>query len=93
MPNLLNGTLLQPCFFGLLIANLFASMLKLKAPERVAVAIECCYQNVGISTSVALTMFEGDELNDAMGVVSEEVVTRTEFAYALGLCFGLLFHR
>lgn len=31
-------------------------------------AIECCYQNVGIATSLALTMFKGDELNDAMGV-------------------------
>lgn len=32
------------------------------------VAIECCYQNVGIATSLALTMFDGPELNRAMGV-------------------------
>lgn len=32
------------------------------------VSIECCYQNVGIATSVALTMFEGDELAAALGV-------------------------
>jgi hypothetical protein len=32
------------------------------------VAVECCYQNVGIATSLALTMFEGNELNEAMGV-------------------------
>jgi hypothetical protein len=32
------------------------------------VSIEGCYQNVGIATSVALTMFEGDELSLAMGV-------------------------
>jgi hypothetical protein len=32
------------------------------------VAIECCYQNVGIATSLALTMFEGPDLNDAMGI-------------------------
>jgi hypothetical protein len=31
-------------------------------------AVECCYQNVGIATSVALTMFEGDELGAAMAV-------------------------
>lgn len=31
-------------------------------------SVECCYQNVGIATSVALTMFEGDELSLAMGV-------------------------
>jgi hypothetical protein len=32
------------------------------------VAIECSYQNVGIATSLALTMFEGDDLNNAMGI-------------------------
>ena len=32
------------------------------------VAVECCYQNVGIATSLALTMFEGNDLNHAMGV-------------------------
>ena len=36
--------------------------------SRRTVAIECCYQNVGIATSLALTMFDGAELNDAMGV-------------------------
>ena len=30
--------------------------------------MECCYQNVGIATSVALTMFKGDELGAAMAV-------------------------
>lgn len=30
--------------------------------------MECCYQNVGIATSVALAMFNGQELNQAMGV-------------------------
>jgi hypothetical protein len=30
--------------------------------------VECCYQNVGIATSLALTMFEGNDLNEAMGV-------------------------
>ena len=32
------------------------------------VVVECCYQNIGIATSLALTMFEGDELNHAMGI-------------------------
>lgn len=31
-------------------------------------AIECCYQNVGIATSVALSMFKGPEVKKAMGV-------------------------
>lgn len=31
-------------------------------------SVECCYQNVGIATSVALTMFQGEELATAMAV-------------------------
>ena len=31
-------------------------------------SIECCYQNVGIATSVALTMFDGADLAEAVGV-------------------------
>lgn len=57
-----------PCIGGLLIANVLTSMFKLKKPERVTVAIECCYQNVGIATSVALTMFQGNDLAEAVGV-------------------------
>lgn len=33
-----------------------------------AVAVECCYQNTGIATSVAITMFSGDDLATAVGV-------------------------
>lgn len=58
----------SPCVLGLVTANLFTSMSQLKYPERVTVSIECCYQNVGIATSVALTMFKGDDLSEAMGV-------------------------
>lgn len=57
-----------PCLGGLVLANVLATALKLDKPERVTVAIECCYQNVGIATSLALTMFEGNDLNEAMGV-------------------------
>lgn len=57
---------LIPCVGGVILANLLA--FRLKPPERMTVAIECCYQNVGIATSVALTMFEGEDLSDAMGV-------------------------
>jgi len=59
-----------PCILGLLIANVFTSHtpMELKKPERVTTAIECCYQNVGIATSVALSMFEGEELSEAIGV-------------------------
>eukprot|EP00980_Cylindrotheca_fusiformis_P028739 scaffold22641_cov206-Cylindrotheca_fusiformis.AAC.9 len=57
-----------PCLLGLLFASGLASAADLKKPERLAVAVECCYQNVGIATSVALAMFGGQELNQAMGV-------------------------
>lgn len=57
-----------PCIAGLVIANFFTSSLRLVPAERVTVSIECCYQNVGIATSVALTMFEGNDLAEAMGV-------------------------
>jgi hypothetical protein len=33
----------------------------LSPPETVAISIECCYQNTGIATSVAITMFDNVE--------------------------------
>ena len=57
-----------PCILGLIVANLLTTFVGLKKPERVTTSIECCYQNVGIATSVALTMFEGNDLSEAMGV-------------------------
>lgn len=57
-----------PCVIGLISANIFASYANLDKPERVTVAIECCYQNVGIASSVALTMFKGSDLAEALGV-------------------------
>jgi predicted Na+-dependent transporter len=46
-----------PAVVGLFLANIAAVMAGLKKPEVVTVAVECCYQNVGIATSVALSMF------------------------------------
>jgi len=57
-----------PCVAGLFVANALTSFLSLNKPERVTLSVECCYQNVGIATSVALTMFQGDELATAMAV-------------------------
>ena len=33
-----------------------------------AIAIETCYQNVGVATSVALAMYDGEEQSIAAGV-------------------------
>mmetsp|Transcript_2798 Transcript_2798/g.3957 ORF Transcript_2798/g.3957 Transcript_2798/m.3957 type:complete len:512 (+) Transcript_2798:338-1873(+) len=58
----------SPCIIGLMIATFITSRLNLYKPERVAVAVECCYQNTGIATSVAITMFQGDDLAIAISV-------------------------
>lgn len=57
-----------PIAGGLILSNAISSSLRLQPPERVTVAIECVYQNVGIATSLCLTMFDGNDLNEAMGV-------------------------
>lgn len=57
-----------PCVLGLIMSNVLTSFCKLRKPERVTVSVECCYQNVGIATSVALTMFEGADRSEAMAV-------------------------
>ncbi len=57
-----------PCLVGLILANCLTTALSLWKPERVAVSVECCYQNVGIATSVALSMFQGGDLAEAVAV-------------------------
>jgi len=57
-----------PCVLGLVVSIIITSIFQLKEPERVTVAVECCYQNTGIATSVAITMFSGPDLAEALGV-------------------------
>jgi hypothetical protein len=57
-----------PALVGVTIATWMASKFDLDKPERVAVAVEACYQNTGIATSVAITMFSGQDLATAVGV-------------------------
>ena len=47
-----------PCALGLALANCACRLFRLRKPEQMAISIECCYQNVGIATSVAVNMFE-----------------------------------
>ena len=47
----------MPCIVGLFIATIFSVISKLRRPEVVTVGVECCYQNVGISTSAVVSMF------------------------------------
>lgn len=58
----------MPAVLGLVAANYLALRAKLEPPERVAVAVEACYQNTGIATSVALTLYKGSSLAEAIGV-------------------------
>jgi predicted Na+-dependent transporter len=57
-----------PCLMALILSNLITTWLQLKKPERVTTSIECCYQNVGIATSIALAMYNGQEQTEAVGV-------------------------
>jgi hypothetical protein len=59
-----------PCVVGLCLSTLLArTVVKLSPPESVTIAIECCYQNTGIATSVAITMFaRADERAQAVAV-------------------------
>lgn len=57
-----------PCLLGLGVATVLPTLLGLPKPERLTTAVECCYQNTGIATSAALSLFSGDELALAMRV-------------------------
>jgi len=50
----------MPCVAGLIVANALGRLARLERPEVVTVAVECCYQNVGIATSAAISMFKSD---------------------------------
>jgi len=57
-----------PCVIGLVIAIIVCIFLGVKKPELVAISVECCYQNTGIASSIALTMYDGSEEATAIGV-------------------------
>ena len=57
-----------PCLLGLLISNVISTHLDLVHPERVTVSVEVCYQNVGIATAVAISMFDGEQQAHAAAV-------------------------
>ena len=58
-----------PCLVGISLANVISRAVRLSPPETVAISIECCYQNTGIATSVAITMFsDKNERAEAVAV-------------------------
>lgn len=72
-----------PCLFGLAIATTLATFLKLPRPERLTTAVECCYQNTGIATSAALSLFSDDELKEAMRVRFTADLLFVDFHYLI----------
>lgn len=58
----------MPCCAGLITAYVVASASGLEGPQRVAVAVESCYQNTGIPLTLALATFEESERSRAVGV-------------------------
>ena len=57
-----------PCLMGLVVATILPTLLRFSKPERLTTAVECCYQNTGIATSAALSLFSGTDLQLAMRV-------------------------
>ena len=58
-----------PCVLGLILSNILSYIANLSHPERVTLSVECCYQNVGIATSVAVAMFDDKtQRAEALGV-------------------------
>jgi len=57
-----------PALLGIGIVTFLTSKVGLEKPERVAVTVESVYQNTGIATSLALTMFSGKEVDLATAI-------------------------
>ena len=62
------AAILAPALIGVTVATWLASKCNLEKPERVAVAVEACYQNTGIATSVAIAMFSGNDKDLATAI-------------------------
>jgi sodium/bile acid cotransporter 2 len=76
--------IMLPCILGLIAATCISTGIRLPKPERLTTAVECCYQNTGIATSAAFSLFSGDSeaLSQAMRV---PVIYGLVEAVAIGL--------
>jgi len=58
-----------PCFIGLVISFVMSKLvLKISAPQAVAISIECCYQNTALAITVAFSVFKGQQSSLAAGI-------------------------
>mmetsp|Transcript_19317 Transcript_19317/g.39170 ORF Transcript_19317/g.39170 Transcript_19317/m.39170 type:complete len:452 (-) Transcript_19317:112-1467(-) len=72
-----------PCLVGIALANIISRSLRLSPPETVAISIECCYQNTGIATSVAISMY--DDVEERAQAVAVPIFYGIVEAVAIGL--------
>jgi hypothetical protein len=70
-----------PAVVGIILATAMATTFDLEKPERVAVAVESCYQNTGIATSVAVFMFNSNE---------DDLASAISVPLYYGLCEAIL---
>lgn len=59
---------MTPVLVALAAGNALTLIQDLPKAEVVTISVESCYQNVGIALSIALSMFNGDELAKAVAV-------------------------
>lgn len=82
-PGVFYGGVSAPCVLGLVLANIISRTVQLPKPECVTIAIESCYQNVGIATSVAVSMFTNK--NERSQAVSVPLVYGAVEAVVIGI--------
>lgn len=73
-----------PCLLGLLFATIMATAIRLPRPERLTTAVECCYQNTGIATSAAFSLFSSDPEQLSMAMLVPVIYGFVE-AVAIGI--------
>jgi predicted Na+-dependent transporter len=73
-----------PCVFGLIAASFISTAIRLPPPERLTTAVECCYQNTGIATSAAFSLFSSDPEQLSMAMLVPVIYGLVE-AGAIGL--------
>lgn len=78
-------SLMTPGLIGFVVGLLVASIpwLNLPKPTRVAIAVETCFQNVGIALAAALTLFTG---TDSAWGVRAAVLYGISLAICLAVC-------
>jgi hypothetical protein len=67
------------------LSHVAARWMRLSPPETLAIAIECCYQNTGIATSVAITMY-ADPVQRAQAVAVRLVYGLLESVFVCVYC-------